>query len=123
MRSSPFIPDRNTRCGTSSCPGLVSSSWTTCTRTLGVKRREEREGGKREERENREEGGGKQERGLERGREEGGEGEQGGRGGIFISIDEEAKSLDTTSSRKERQSRRKRFHDFFVPRATVYSFC
>ena len=55
MRSSSFISDRNTRCGTSSFPGLLFSSWTTCTRTLGG----EKEGG-------------------ERGREEGGEGEQGG---------------------------------------------
>ena len=58
MRSTSFISDRNTRRGTSSFPGLVSSSWTTCTRALG----------------------GEKERG-ERGREEGGEGEQGGKGG------------------------------------------
>ena len=57
MRSTSFISDRNTRRGTSSFPGLVSS-WTTCTRALG----------------------GEKERG-ERGREEGGEGEQGGKGG------------------------------------------
>ena len=36
---------------------------------------------------------------------------------MFISIDEEAKSLDTTSSRKERQSRRKRYLVF------CFSFC
>ena len=42
---------------------------------------------------------------------------------IFISIDGEAKSLDTTSSRKERQSRRKRFYDLSILWATVYSFC
>ena len=37
---------------------------------------------------------------------------------IFISIDGEAKALDTTSSRKERQSRRKRFYvSIFILRA------
>ena len=39
---------------------------------------------------------------------------------IFISVDEEAKALDTTSSRKERQSRRKRYHVFLF---FFFSFC